>query len=708
MRGGFDGSTLQAVNTFGVMLPLDHPMVAGSKGTITSSLMESTKSYSVSHLTKEINLKTLQLGLEENIPRIASEFGFKPEDVTPAVREHLDQIHYLRKMISPEMGADESMIKLAQKSINNRVSLAKGHSIHEGALMQEAARHLRGNVSEAPIIGARSTLFQPANATATSIMAGSMESTAERVIGLDMKVHVDSSGKRGYIYMDYLKDPGPIVKLMVGSSTKVGVQGVASRGQVGVFGEQFAVEAGFAKMKRSDFSGWVEAHVSRIRRQANLQLTTLTQQHSAHKGLKQYQKSVLDKTARSLTRMAGLDPNTQAGRDFMQHLLKDVLKVRYNDQIDIVATPRFTKALETMDTGRVMDGMKEMGLTLRHALEISEDAGMDRARLTELYEGYIDDIVSGIDDELVQVRGGKERKLLQTTKRRLLETKRKGLFDGKLDEGALIDFHMDSATRQHSLAYQVQLSLENIQDPATSGTDIGNAFERATGRVTNEKRVSALSTALIQHSMSYGMHGSTGLAGNWHQAWLATMSGMGSMDDKYFQEVLEAELDRLGITNANIARDIRWDIDEKAFVYRPPAGGQEVVLNVNPYTTLSNRARLRAGILGMIRGEMRQERISGMPMGDQSRVLDVVFDGRTDLGARRWSADDITRQFGRNARVWQHLVMGKGLDPETVTKNMVAMQDASRAVYVGNPGGGVVTGNMPSFTPTESHYRKSS
>lgn len=115
-----------------------------------------------------------------------------------------------------------------------------------------------------------------------------------------------------------------------------------------------------------------------------------------------------------------------------------------------------------------------------------------------------------------------------------------------------------------------------------------------------------------------------------------------------------------GIRPGRIRREnLRWKEDEGELVYLHQ--GQEIPLDVNPFTTLSGQVRSTVGVFGMLSGRIDPAKVGGLTIGDPSRVLDVQRGATKALG--QISAKEFHDLYGKARRARDHFRFTRGAAP---------------------------------------------
>lgn len=658
-----------AVQAFGAMLLDDHHLVAESRGLFTPSVMDYTsQAMNVkTHGGVAVDLNALDGQTVKTVFHTAADdvviqsntaegfiksgldslrkagLNLSTAEFEDRATAHLRQIYYLSSLAEDSnVTISKGVRNLIKRSIDHQKRMISGENISHNTLLKEAFRRYRKGDGSLILESHHQALFDMtgdmSRASVLGRLAGPGESNA---LGLNISIQLDpeeiemtddgtyrlKGHKRiATIRMDYIDDPSTLNKFIVGGTVKVGA-GMVPVDALGYQGEQFLVGAAFEKLKREDVAGMIRAQSDRLRRAATIELRII-EESAANKDIDaatalRRKDDVFARTASALKKLTGTDMS-------VGQIKNHVLVKRGEDGIDFVFDNMMQAHPERISILSFISAAKEMNLTYDSVLDTLPQHRRGEARAMQ--RAQIENLIKSLESERDSLKATQLIEGFDDTIRQL----RKSLTNEDLfkNTGALFDIWTSYEDNSIHPAYQVLTSIFAMQRPMTGGSLPGTPFERLTGRVTLQGRLSALSSAITLRS---GTSLSANLGSQAFQMWMATKTGFAMFSDQKFQqEIARAVKSQLKLKSIDLKK---LTVSKGEYFYNG------VKLKVNPHVQANAMARTGAALL---------ESLGSINLTSTHSVFDL----RTD--SRQYSVDDFMRQFGRSERAALHHQYGNG------------------------------------------------
>lgn len=703
-QSGVHNTNVFAFETIAGIIAEDSPSVQGSAGVATQAVgraaMVGTKS------KKEANINTLQLSKrtkeigDELIADILDDTAgaiavSKKGPIEDALRKKAALIAVLEDksvQVSPQL---KKIVIQQLQDIDDEILYGIGKTDVEPSTIETRTRQMFATGEQVDgtfKLNPKGMLLESAS------NVGDID-PGERLLFENLKAPADTFAfvtgvdvdlQTGTVRMNYLSAPTGIFKgLMQGAAAKAGMQSVT--GQISATGEQFFVGDGSASAKRKDLAGVVMTSINRLRAQASTELSyhsslleagTISQAQFAAEAAK-----IEARFVSSMQEIAGPDSKklielaiTGSPQDRINFYPDDTLM----DRISYHFTP-----------GAMSRASAKMGLTFQARLEeINAVSGSNQTLANRYtittYANQYADTIEGMAKQMEVALNIHSSKLADPNAEAAARTE----IDRFKSESAKIREAVKSANPEDALRkmedfgvlydpiYDLRFGVQSLGQRALTSTEIidkswharhnmGYAFEASTGRATKKKQTSALSNILMVHASRFGAETTEqGDASEWFRAYLGGEQGASQFSQKKLETeaarvlapLLAKEKRILGSTGNKLTDLIEWDPDERAFKLKVDVGGLAAgeVLDINPFTTLTNLSRARVGFVRALTGRNVTERVSGLEIGSADRTVKVV-PGKT-AGPGEITADEFNKQYGRNARIDAQLRLNPGVD----------------------------------------------
>lgn len=691
LTGGFEGSRNQATQAMASFLPINHEKVFGSRAQVTMEFSRRMQTDMVSATSPvQLNVSdTMRSEMNDYMVRAMKSRGIKPEEASELMRKHIEDIYILQKL-RKDTSYSNKMHDVLDRSIEYRKQALSGNAdrVTPEAKIQDVRKGLASDRNKVRFFDSRETLMSPVQEPHLSLLPETLQAPSDpRSLGIEIRIQRADPDDPSNLTMtlDTLIDEGTTQKYMLGDTNKSVTSTIYPGSALGIFGEQIVAGADYAKKKRMEMAGAKKIHIQRLRTQAVLELQEIASSVTDRARLEQRKQEVLDRFARALSKMTGgeIAPERIKGMfEFPRNAIDDV---RLN-----LSLP-FEQAIGRANLTSTMSAMKEMGLTNRSVFDKLAHAGaqhnLDVNSLTQQYRGALNETLDNLVTELdktikTETTDGNldaAAEVRELKKRFTSARQGKDLFD--MDDGSLFDVFVDPDTGTVSVAHTVLTHGTRMELPAVAGIAHGHLFEAATGRPTKDKTTSILASAILGHSMTTGAE--SGSTGHLFPAYMAAQSGATQISPKEFNRQFSRQIVEEGLDVRDFDLDtLDWDPKEKRWSVFNKETGERLNLSANPFASATASLKAQAGVFGLVKGSLDTNnpiRVGGQIIGDGSRVMNLTFDGQTDLDKNLYSVDDLQRQIGPHARqiAFDAYKQGKELpDGANVTGAKVKQQRA--------------------------------